>query len=295
MQDIASFLQYLKNQKRYSNHTLTAYSDDLIQFYTFCKDLTTDSYDFLKINHNIIRMWVAYLMENNFSARSVKRKISSLKSFYKYLQKEGKISYNPASRIISPKIEKKLPAFVSAESMDNLLTNIEFGEDFKGKRNRLVIDLLYQTGIRLSELINLKSANVDIHTMQIKVVGKRNKERIIPITPNLFESIQDYLSEKSNLNHPEENYLFVTEKGNRVYPKLIYRIVNNYLRLITTIEKKSPHVLRHTFATQMLNAGAELNAIKEILGHSNLSATEIYTHNTFKKLKSIYKQAHPRA
>ncbi len=294
MQHKESFLQYLKNQKRYSVHTLRAYSDDLEQFFIFCKQ-QTDRTDILKIDHKIIRRWVADMMDRHISARSVRRKISALKSFYKYLQKEGKISHNPARRVISPKTEKKLPAFVNAENMDNLLNNIDFGEDFKGKRNRLIIDMFYQTGIRLSELIHLKTSNIDISNMNIKVLGKRNKERIIPVTKNLLDSIHDYLSEKEKLSLTEDTCLFVTEKGDQVYPKLIYRIVNNYLNLITTIEKKSPHVLRHTFATQMLNAGAELNAIKEILGHSNLSATEIYTHNTFKKLKSIYKQAHPRA
>jgi len=202
---------------------------------------------------------------------------------------------NPVKRIIPPKIEKKLPVFVSAEHMNTLLTKTEFGTDFKGLRNRLIIDLFYQTGIRLSELINLRIVDIDGYNMQLKVLGKRNKERIIPVLKGLKNSINEYLDERNKIENQTEDFLFITEKGNKMYPRLIYRIVNNYLRLITTIEKKSPHVLRHTFATHMLNAGADLNAIKEILGHSNLSATEIYTHNTFKKLKSIYKQAHPRA
>jgi len=289
-----SFLNYLKNQKRYSVRTLRAYSDDLEQFYSFCR-FSPEEEQILHVDHKQVRKWVASLMDNHISARSVRRKISALKSFYRYLCKEGKVSDNPVKRMIPPKIEKKLPVFVSAEHMNTLLTKTEFGTDFKGLRNRLIIDLFYQTGIRLSELINLRIVDIDGYNMQLKVLGKRNKERIIPVLKGLKNSINEYLDERNKIENQTEDFLFITEKGNKMYPRLIYRIVNNYLRLITTIEKKSPHVLRHTFATHMLNAGADLNAIKEILGHSNLSATEIYTHNTFKKLKSIYKQAHPRA
>lgn len=289
-----SFLLYLKNQKRYSVHTLRAYSDDLEQFYAY-SGIMADSDEILQVDNKLIRKWVATLIDNNISARSAKRKISALKSFFKFLLKEGKVFDNPVKRVISPKIDKKLPVFVNAENMEVLLSNDFFGDNFAGIRNRLIIDMFYQTGIRLSELINLKTSNIDNYNHQLKVLGKRNKERIVPVTNGLIKSISEYISEKNKLGISADTHLFITEKGNKVYPKLIYRIVNYYLRLITTIEKKSPHVLRHTFATQMLNAGADLNAIKEILGHSNLSATEIYTHNTFKKLKSIYKQAHPRA
>ncbi len=289
-----SFLKYLKNQKRYSVRTIRAYSDDLEQFYAFC-GFSPDEEQILQVDHKQIRKWIASLIDNRISARSVRRKISALKSFYKYLHKEGMVPDNPVKRIVPPKIEKKLPAFVSADHMHTLLTNTEFGNDFKGLRNRLIIDMFYQTGIRLSELINLKIVDIDNFNMQLKVLGKRNKERIIPIAKGLKNSISEYLDERSKIEKQTRDFLFLTEKGNQMYPRIIYRIVNNYLRLITTIEKKSPHILRHTFATHMLNAGADLNAIKEILGHSNLSATEIYTHNTFKKLKSIYKQAHPRA
>ena len=289
-----SFLNYLKNQKRYSVRTVRAYSDDLEQFYSFCS-FSQEGEQILQVDHKHIRKWIASLMDNQISARSVRRKISALKSFYKYLNKEGKVSDNPVKRIVPPKIEKKLPAFVSTEHMNTLLNNTEFGIDFEGLRNRLIIDLFYQTGIRLSELINLKIIDIDSFSMQLKVLGKRNKERIIPIAKGLKNSINEYLVERNRIENQAQDFLFITKKGNQMYPRSIYRVVNNYLRLITTIEKKSPHVLRHTFATHMLNAGADLNAIKEILGHSNLSATEIYTHNTFKKLKSIYKQAHPRA
>jgi integrase/recombinase XerC len=289
-----SFLNYLKNQKRYSARTIRAYSDDLEQFYSFC-GISPDGEQILHVDHRQIRKWIASMMENHISARSVRRKISALKSYFRYLCKQGIVSDNPVKRITLPKIEKKLPVFVSAEHMNRLLDQTEFGTDFKGLRNRLIIDLFYQTGIRLSELMNLRTVDIDGFSMQLKVLGKRNKERIVPILKNLKDSMNEYLVERDKIETKSGNFLFITEKGNQMYPKLIYRIVNNYLRLITTIDKKSPHVLRHTFATHMLNAGADLNAIKEILGHSNLSATEIYTHNTFKKLKSIYKQAHPRA
>lgn len=288
------FLQYLKNQKRYSPHTLRAYSDDLGQFFLFINHQATGS-DFLTAGHKLIRQWIAHLIDNGVSARSARRKISALQSFYKYLLKEGLVKTNPVKSVILPKTEKKLPAFVNAEKMDLLFDHEYFGNDFSGLRNRLIIDMFYQTGIRLSELINLEITNIDFYNHQIKVLGKRNKERIIPITTNLEHLINMYAVERSKIDATDNLYLFITERGGKLYPKLVYRVVTSSLAMITTSDKKNPHVLRHTFATQMLNAGADLNAIKEILGHSNLSATEVYTHNTFKKLKSIYKQAHPRA
>ncbi|MFO7655692.1 MAG: tyrosine-type recombinase/integrase [Bacteroidales bacterium] len=288
------FLQYLKNQKRYSSHTLRAYSDDLGQYFDFINHQTQNC-DFLAAGHKLIRQWIAHLMDNSFSARSVRRKISALQSFYKYLLKEGIVKNNPVKRVTIPKTEKRLPAFISAEKMDMLLDHEHFGDDFKGLRNRLILDMFYQTGIRLNELINLKISNTDLDNRQIKVLGKRNKERIIPITTNLEKLINTYNLERDKIDQDGNPYLFITEKGQKLYPRLVYRVVTSGLGIVTTSDKKNPHILRHTFATQMLNAGADLNAIKEILGHSNLSATEIYTHNTFKKLKSIYKQAHPRA
>lgn len=287
------FLNYIKNQKRYSPHTLRSYSDDLDQFYCFA-GLDDDNDRIVLVDSKKIREWVVKLMNENFSSRTINRKLSTLKSFFKYLQREGKIEKNPSAKILSPKNEKKLPSFVNTPQMNTLLDEIEFGDNFKGIRNRLIIDLLYQTGIRLNELVNLKIVDIDKYENGLKVLGKRNKERIIPITGTLKNEIENYLhlrTEVTDNNH----YLFITEKGNKIYHKLVYRVVRNYLALVTTIDKKSPHVLRHTFATHMLNAGADLNAIKEILGHSNLSATQIYTHNTFEKLKAIYKQAHPRA
>lgn len=287
------FLNYIKNQKRYSLNTIRSYSDDLDQFYHYL-NFSSDDDEILHIKNKTIRNWIVEMMNDNYSSKSINRKLSTLKSFYKFLQKEGRIQNNPAFRVISPKNERKLPSFVSVSHMDNLLENVEFGEDFTGLRNRLIIDLLYQTGMRLSELVNLKIVHIDINESTLKVLGKRNKERIIPITGILCDEIKKYLSRRSEVM-TDNDFAFITEKGTKIYSKLVYRIVKNYLTLVTTIDKKSPHVLRHTFATHMLNAGADLNAIKEILGHSNLSATQVYTHNTFEKLKAIYKQAHPRA
>ncbi len=290
-----SFLKYLQYEKRYSAHTVRSYLDDLEQFISFC-DFNEDNFEPVKINHKKIRSWIVNLVNNNISIRSVKRKISTLKSFYKFLLREGLIGYNPVEKVLTPKADNKLPAFINKKHMDVLLDDIDFGNDYKGVRNKLIIEMFYNTGIRVSELINLKIDDVNINELRLRVTGKRNKERIIPFTRVFKDSLQEYINIRNDkFRSAGEDYLFLTGKSKKMYPKLVYRIVNRYLNLITTIEKKSPHVLRHTFATHMLNAGADLNAIKELLGHSNLAATEIYTHNTFERLKSIYKQAHPRA
>ena len=290
-----SFLNYLKFEKRYSSHTITSYSIDLEQFLLFlsglrpgCDEKTADFRD--------IRAWIVTLMENGISARSVNRKITTLKSFYKYLMREQVITKNPMNKVLPPKSGKRLPDFVEQEKMEVLLDDLDFGNDFNGIRNRLIIDMLYITGMRLSELINLTDASVQLYDQTIKVLGKRNKERIIPFHQSYIKVFNDYLAIRNkNFPGPGHNYFFITDKGRPLYEKFVYRVVNKYLRFVTTMEKRSPHVLRHTFATHMLNRGADLNAIKEILGHSNLSATQIYTHTTFEKLKAIYKQAHPRA
>lgn len=293
-----SFIKYLQFEKRYSSHTIRSYSIDLEQFFSFCKH-SLKHFDPLNISHKIIRSWIVYLMENNISPRSVNRKITTLKSFYKFLIREKLIAHNPLDKILSLKINKKLPFFVEEAQMNILLSGtsgIDFGDDYEGFRNRLIIEMFYLTGIRLSELINLKNTDVDTQNLTIKVLGKQNKERIIPFSKNFKKSIDEYVEKKNkSLNLQQNNYFFLTKKGNKIYEKLVYRVVNKYLHFVTTIEKKSPHILRHTFATHILNKGADLNAIKELLGHANLSATQIYTHNTFEKLKKIYKQAHPRA
>lgn len=288
-----SFIKYIQYEKKYSQHTILSYSNDLNQYIKFCNenidDFCPNEKDFKKI-----RNWIVSLFENKISSRSVNRKITTLKSFYKYLMKEGLIKKNPLDKILSPKVTKNLPYFIEEKQINHLIDDIDFGDNFKGIRNKLIINLFYSTGIRLSELINIKTSDIDYNNLTIKVLGKRNKERIIPFNFSFKDSLHTYIhirDEKKSNN----NYLFITEKGKQVYAKLIYRVVNKYLNLVSTLEKKSPHVIRHTFATHMLNNGADLYAIKELLGHSNLSATQIYTHNTFEKLKKIYKQAHPRA
>lgn len=289
------FLKYLQFEKRFSINTVKSYQNDLTQFISYIEDQFQLS-DPEKANEKIIRSWVVDLMEKDFSTLSVNRKISTLKTFYKYLTRQGYITTNPMDKVVSPKNKKKLPLFVEEKQISILLDDFSFGDDFTGIRNRIIIETFYNTGIRLSELIGIKNADVDLYNNTIKVLGKRNKERIIPIHSSFSKSLKNYIQVKnSQFNEIAHDYFFVTDKGEQVYEKFVYRIVNKYLNMITTIEKKSPHILRHTFATHMLNHGADLNAIKELLGHANLSATQVYTHNTFEKLKTIYKQAHPRA
>ena len=285
------FIQYLQFEKRFSIHTLVAYTNDLAQFITFLEK-TYEIKSIEEINHTVVRSWIVSLMENKISPRSVNRKITTLKSFYKYLLRQKIVAENPMLKIQSPKTSKHLPVFVEKEKMDMLLDIVDFGEDEEGQRNKLIIELFYATGMRLSELINLKETNIDFHQCQLKVLGKRNKERIIPFNKEIKATIESYIKTKRDL--PNE-FLFETKKGKRLTEETVYGVVRSYLSLVTTIDKKSPHVLRHTFATHMLNNGADLNAIKELLGHANLSATQVYTHNTVEKLKSIHKQAHPKA
>ncbi len=287
-----SFIQYIRSEKRYSRHTIISYRCDLDQLFSFlikefnCSDPKQVSFDML-------RSWIVSLLNNNLTARSVNRKIATIRSFYKFMLIEKHIEQSPAVDIVSIKNSKKLPEFVSQNNMDMLIDNIKFNDDFIGLRDKLILMMFYYTGIRLSELINIKMTDLDISECSIKVLGKRNKERIIPFGIELKKQILQYI-EKRNKIEIMNNFLFVTEKNTKLYNKLVYRLVNQYLGYVTSLKKKSPHVLRHTFATHMLNNGADINSIKEILGHSNLSATEIYTHNTFEKLKKTYKQSHPR-
>jgi integrase/recombinase XerC len=285
------FLQYLQYEKRFSSHTILAYSTDLSQFYNYLQ-ANYQAKELSDINHMLIRSWVVQMMEQKISPRTINRKITTLKTFYRFLLRQGLVKDNPMLKIQSPKTSKRLPVFVEKEKMDILLDNIEFSDDEEGIRNKLIIEMFYATGMRLSELINLKQKNIDLAAGQLKVLGKRNKERIIPFSNELKQNIEAYLSVKPGKN---DEYLFLTKTGKKMYEKLVYNIVKQYLSLVTTTAKKSPHVLRHTFATHMLNNGADLNAIKELLGHANLSATQIYTHNTVEKLKNIHKQAHPKA
>jgi len=286
-------LIYLQAEKRYASHTIKAYKNDLTQFHAFCQENDKEGMD---LHFRTIRSWVVFLMDAGYSSRSVHRKLTSLRTYCKYLITLGELDSNPLDRVLKPKLNKRVPAFLEEAKMDQLLDDFDFGNDFEGIRNKLVLDVFYQTGMRSSELIGLSTRAVNLPGKSLKVEGKRRKERIIPVNKGLADSIERYLLvRKSVVKDPEEDRLIVTRKGRPVYEKLIYRIVNKYLAMVSTLDKKSPHVLRHTFATHMLNNGADLNAIKELLGHANLSATQVYTHNTFKKLKSIYNQAHPRA
>ncbi len=291
---LKAFIDYIEFEKRYSSHTVIAYSNDLNQFLKFAKD----QYDVVQpdeITPVYIRSWVVYLIEQGLSNQSVNRKISCLKAYFKYLKRTSTVKTNPMVKVVAPKSGKRLPIFVEEKNMEALFTPDMFANDFEGKRDALVMELFYNTGIRLSELINLKSHDVDLAQQQIKVLGKRNKERLIPITPRMRDLIRDYLNEKkTHFSDNPEGHLIVKSDGVKLYEKLVYRIVNRYLGLVTTLKKKSPHVLRHTFATHMLNKGADLGAIKEILGHSSLAATQLYTHNTIAQLKEVHKNAHPK-
>lgn len=289
---INSFFDYLTYEKKYSTHTITSYKNDLFQFILFINP-SEEEFSISEINYQHIRAWVTNLIKHKIAARSVNRKLSSLKSFFKYLQRQQIIEINPLSKISGPKTPKRLPVFVDEQQMENLFLDVVFEEGFNGQRDRLILDLLYQTGIRRSELTHLKETDVDLFNSTIKVLGKRNKERLIPISLELKRNLDDYLSVKQALNI-SNIMLLVTEKGNAISEQAVYKSVKNYLSQVTTIQKKSPHVLRHTFATHLLNNGADINAVKDLLGHANLSATQVYTHNTIDKLKKSYKQAHPR-
>jgi integrase/recombinase XerC len=287
-----SFFRYLQYEKRFSPHTLTAYRADLEAFSEYI--LTQFELDELaQVPHTFIRSWIVQLMDSGMKSKSINRKISSLKSYYRFLQRQGEIVQSPMLKIVSPKVPKRLPQYVETKHMDELLNETDFEDSFEGHRNRLIIEMFYATGMRVSELINLKSKAVDISLQQIKVLGKRNKERIIPISEHLVELMLNYSTLKSKLLTETEVY-FCKATGEPLYTKYVYRLVKSELSKVTTLQKRSPHVLRHTFATHMLNNGADLNAIKEILGHSSLAATQVYTHNSIEKLKNIYKQAHPK-
>lgn len=291
---IERFIRYLQFEKRFSPHTVTAYKNDLDQFSQF---IVSFQPELLNVTHQHVRTWIVSLMDDGIEARTINRKISSLRSFYKFLQREDLIGNSPMIYVRAPKIPKRLPIVITEQKMDNLLDAQDvFSNDFQGIRDRLIVELLYGTGMRLSELVNLSDHDINVYEQQIKVLGKRNKERIIPISNSLIKLIGDYQLHKLNQNFDtKSSALIVTNQGNKVYAKFVYRTVNLVLSFISTHDKKSPHILRHSFATSLLNRGADLNAIKELLGHSSLAATQVYTHNSVEKLKSIYKQAHPKA
>ena len=286
---LEQFITYLNTERRVSGHTSTAYQKDIKTFLEF---VAVDNEEDLKeLSYQNIRGWIVDLVNNDQSNRTVNRKLSSLRTFFKWAQKNQIIDINPMLKIRGPKQEKRLPEFVKEEEIDLENLNSIFPEGFPGLRDRLMIEVFYQTGIRLSELVEL--TQIGFEDGAIKVLGKRNKERIIPITAELTELFNRYLKSPVYIE-ANNDYIFITDKGKKMYPKFVYRKVNYYLSLLTSLSKRSPHVLRHTFATHMLNNGAGLETLKEVLGHANLSATQIYTHNSFDQINKIYKQSHPR-
>jgi integrase/recombinase XerC len=294
MQHFEQFLGFLRYEKRYSGHTVTAYTKDLDQFIQFGSEMVED-FSLLTVDHHLIRQWVISLMDQGMTVVSVKRKISTLRSLYKYLLRDGLMKKDPTDLVMVPKSGKKLPQFVQENEMNKLLDTSYFTGDFSGLRDKAILSLFYGTGMRLSELMGIRMADLNLKERVVKVLGKRNKERLIPYPLEISHDISGYLTARNELVGDSISYLFVTEKGEQVYEKLLYRIVRKYLSLVTTMEKRSPHILRHSYATHLLNRGADLNAIKELLGHASLAATQVYTHTSFEKLKTIYNQAHPRA
>ena len=291
------FIDYLKYEKRVSPHTVTAYEHDLSQFFSFLQE-KLEINQLSDVHTEDIRTWIISLLEDeSLQAKSVNRKVSAVRAFYRYKLKIKELSINPTLTLRAPKIPKKLPQYVDVKDMEHLFDDIPFEDTFEGLRDRTILELFYATGMRLSELLNIKIQDIHLQDNTIKVLGKRNKERFVPFGNRMSELLTMYLGylEKKFVDGTQNNYIFVTANGEQLYPKAVYRIVRKYLDMVTTIDKRSPHVIRHTFATHLLNNGADLNAIKTILGHSSLAATQVYTHNSIEKLKSIYKQAHPRA
>lgn len=286
------FITYLGKEKRYSLHTLTSYRKDISQFWEYITE-TFEAKNASEVSHFYIRSWIVSMMEQGIGSRSINRKLSALKTYYKYLMRCGHVSKNPTLKIEPPKTSKRLPVFVEQKQMNHLLDDVDFGDDFAGARNKLIIEVLYYTGMRKAELIGLKDSDVDLPRRQLKVLGKGNKERLLPVSEELATAIEGYRHKRNQLF--DTPWLLVTDKGEPLYPKFVYTIVKKFLTLVTTLDKRSPHVLRHTFATHLSNNGADLNAIKDLLGHSSLAATQVYTHNNIEKLKEVYKKSHPKA
>lgn len=289
------FIDYLRYEKNYSSQTEISYLNDIIQFEKFVK-LKDDNLSLIKVDSNIVRIWISSLIEQGFKASTVNRKLSSLKTFYRYLNKSGFIKKSPVEYVSGPKLNTKIPSFVSERQMDEILDDAtNFSDDFVGIRNQLLIDFLYLTGMRRAELISLKDNDIDFSSCTIRVTGKGNKQRLIPFSDLTMVKLEKYIRIRNKEIENKSSFLFVKEDGNAMYPKLVYKIINNHLNSISTLSKKSPHVLRHSFATAMLNNGAEINSIKELMGHTSLSSTQIYTHVTFEEMKKTYQNAHPRA
>ncbi|TLX75701.1 integrase [Labilibacter sediminis] len=294
MISIQSFLKYLEFEKRSSQYTIISYRCDLEQFISYLNEITIK--DLEAVTKKDVRNWIVRMVNDGMAAKTVNRKITALKSYFKFLMREELIEVSPVEGVVTPKIPKRLPVFVRDSEMNLLLDKIPFSEDYEGVRDKLILELFYGSGMRLSELVNLVDEDFDIPQGLVKVTGKFKKDRVLPMYKELVDMVSDYIEVRKQYFGAERNLsFFLTKKGDNIYHKLVYRVVNKYLGLVTTLHKKSPHVLRHSFATSLLNAGADLNAIKELLGHSNLNATEVYTHNSFEKIIDIYNQAHPRS
>lgn len=288
------FLKYLGLERRYSPHTVDAYRRDINQFYGYLAAQYELS-DLSLVKARFIRSWVVHLMKSSQSPKTVNRKLSSVRSYFKYLQRNGLVESNPALSINGPKLSKRVPATIRKKELDRLFEKFKENEDFSSTRDELMIRLLYETGMRRAELINLKERDLNSGLKSLRVLGKGNKERIIPISTGLVEALESFVEQKRE-EYPEiSEYMICTDRGTKMYPKFVYNRVNKYLALVSTAEKKSPHILRHSFATHLSENGADLNAIKELLGHANLSATQIYTHNSIDKLRRSYQSAHPRS
>ena len=289
-----SFLDYLRYERNYSEKTVLAYGEDISQLREFAQE-RMEKFDPAEVKPELVREWIVSLMDQGYTSTSVNRKLSSLRSFYKYLLRQGEVSVDPLRKITGPKNKKPLPSFLKESEMNKLLDDTDFGEGFKGCRDRLIIEMFYATGMRLSELIGLDDKDVDFSASLLKVTGKRNKQRLIPFGDELKETMLEYVDIRNEMISERSDAFFVRENGERLYKNLVYNLVKRNLSKVVTLKKRSPHVLRHTFATTMLNNDAELGAVKELLGHESIATTEIYTHATFEELKKVYKQAHPRA
>ncbi len=289
-----AFIDYLSLEKKYSPHTVTAYKRDLEHFLEFVSE-NYDCDSLTRVNYAMIRSWIISMVNNQISNRSINRKISSLKTYFKFLMKTSQIETNPLAKHKALKTSKKLQVPFSEKEINDVLLMLQDANDFEGVRNKLIVELFYSTGIRRAELVGLQMRDISIAQKTIKVVGKRNKERIIPLLPSVVVTIDRYTEFRSKLDHQvDKDYLFLSKKGVKIYETLVYRVINNYFSKASEKVKKSPHILRHSFATHLLNEGAELNAVKELLGHSSLASTQVYTHNSIAKLKEVYRSSHPR-
>jgi len=291
---INEFLQYLQYEKNFSSHTVLSYHTDLRQFCAFLAT-TPNQFAPASVSSQQIQQWVLLLMSGEISARSLSRKISTLKSFWRFLLTRGYVNQNPTLKIILPKTKKPIPAFFKESEMSAVLENDFIPDRFEPVRNQLILSVFYQTGIRLAELISIEDKDIDLDSCNLRVIGKRNKQRMIPISKALCEEIEHYIMLRNKTVEKSVPYIFVLENGKKAYPKMVYNLVHNTMSEVSSLHKRSPHVLRHTFATSLLNGGADINAVKELLGHSSLAATQVYTHTSFEELYNIYKHAHPRA